>query len=159
LSGGLSFGFLVLWEWLQTKDGFSWLREEWIRPILVGAVLIWLSAILWRWIFDFGYCWSGTYASEWIGLVVWAGAIAGGIYFYTKQQPSILCMSFCVLAAAVILVFALGRVLLEDSWSEPGGWLIAAILTIGIFGGATAVILRFAKMVSGETNPQMKEVA
>ncbi|NRB76237.1 MAG: DUF2157 domain-containing protein [Verrucomicrobiales bacterium] len=156
--GLVTFGFLALWEWLQGKDRFADFRQDWIRSVMLVAGLFWLSAVLWRWIFDFGYRSETLEASRWIGLALWLAAVGGGIFFYTRVRPSVLGMSLCVLDVAVIVACTFGRVLLEDTWDEPVGWLIAAILAIGIFGGATAVILRFAKGLPDDEESQPGEV-
>ncbi len=148
--GLVTFGFLALWEWLHPKERFSTFRQNWIRFLLLAAGLFWLSAILWRWMFDLGYQSDRPEWSGWAGLLFWLVAVIGGICFFTRLRPSVLGMSLCVLDAAVIFSLMVARVVLEDTWDEPGGWLIGAVFAIGIFGGATLVILRLAKGSAGD---------
>ncbi len=146
LTGAAAFFSLAVWEWFQKRHGGEWLRGEWIRVGLVLAALFWLSMIPWRWIFDWGYRDSDADLMKVVGTLSWLAAVVGGTWFYTMKRRSILGLSFSIICFTVIFACMTGRLVLEDNWDEPVGWLIAAILAIGIFGGATALIGRLSKL-------------
>ncbi|NNE93837.1 MAG: DUF2157 domain-containing protein [Verrucomicrobiales bacterium] len=145
-----TIGMLVLWEWLQSKERFAWLRGEWIRIALVITSLFWLSIIVWMWIFETWRYRDKPQWPFWAGTLAWMLAVGIGFWFYSKKRPSLISVSACVLVAAGTMVCWLARWILDSSFDGGFGWLMVGMCAIGLFTGAAFLIIRAAKQISGE---------
>ncbi|MEM9281292.1 MAG: DUF2157 domain-containing protein [Verrucomicrobiota bacterium] len=144
--GIMTVAFLILWELLSRAKPFAWLQGDWIRVMLVTATLYFLSVMPWMTIFDFAYQSDEWGSAQSVGVLAWLIGIVVGTWYYVRGTRSVLSMSLCVLCATVILVCLLGRWMLDELWDNAGGWLIASLLALACFGGATALIVKLARM-------------
>lgn len=137
-------------EWAECRESGGWLRGEWLRLLLVGVSLFWLSVIPWEVIFEFEWRDSGTpVINRWLGILAWLGACGGGAWFYTFKRPSLTSVGFCSLALAVIATAWLGRIIIEISDDSPVTWLMASLVALLVFAGAAVLITRSSKVISG----------
>jgi len=158
--GFVSAAFVVVREWLEGRDRFSWLRGEWVRVALVAATVFWFSMVVWEVVFDFHWRSSGAPVLRGIGLLVWIGVVSGGALFYTRVRPSLPSVGTCVLAAAVLVTLWFGRWILDDNFEGAGSWLVAGLVAIGVFSGAAVVIAKDAKfMTDSGVDSHSQEVA
>lgn len=141
---------LFLREWAEHRESLRWFREEWVRLVLVGVTVFWLSAIPWSAIFEFRW-WNSESAplGRWIGIPLWVAAMAGGAWFYGRVRPSLTSAGLCLIAAATIVTTWIGKEIIDGAEDSPIAWLIASVVALLAFAGVGLLIARTARLHSG----------
>jgi uncharacterized membrane protein len=121
------FNTLVLAVWEFLAGTFKWLAERWAVRLLGTGAGISMTGLVLDAIFSDGP--GGFYPG-----LAWAVWMAGMYGVYRKLMPDLFMLAGICLSGIVVSVAFLGKLLLENG--DPGGFLLIAVITIGMGAGA-----------------------
>lgn len=140
------FGILALWEWLQVRSEFRWLGSDWFRVQSLGAALFWISLPPFRAIFDMD---SLAPVSS-LACLIWVAMAVLVPLFYIRVRRDIVAVGLSFLATCTIIVMGIARFMFEKEWFDEGSWLITALLSLGVFGGAATFLVKLNRQQKTE---------
>jgi uncharacterized membrane protein len=111
---------------------YDWLREPALRGTPLALVFLPLTiANIW---FIAGTRWREGSVEPAVAFIVAAGL---AYWVYRKIWPDLFCLAGVVLSLSILVVTLLGRALLVGS-HDSAAFLLVAVLTLAVFGGAVA---------------------
>lgn len=135
LLGLLTFGAALLREFLIRKPAFAWLAHRPIRYLLATATLTWLGISTVRFIFHDEFRAGG--GIDILGFLLLVASIGANFWWHRLRDYDLGALLIATLYSATLLVIALVYLLVEDgNWGGAGVWLLMALFTLGIYGGA-----------------------
>lgn len=127
------FNTLVLAAWEFLSGTFKWLAERWAVRLLATGGGISMTGVVLDAIFS--HVPGGLYPG-----LAWAIWMAGMYGAYRKLKPDLFMLAGLCLSGIVVTVAFLGKLLLEDG--DAGGFLVIAMITIGMGAGAALWLKR-----------------
>jgi hypothetical protein len=117
--------------------GIEWLHQAAVRYVLLGLALWWLGISTFRLIFHedlFGR--HGDHVLDALGCMMLVGVLAVVFWWYRIRDYDLGALLLGALCGATLVVIALGRSILDSSVDQAAAWLVMALMTLGIYGGA-----------------------
>ncbi len=128
---------LVTWE-AGARAGIVHLREKWATRILATASGTLITTLIIYWIVDWD---NGASAPA---SVLWPGWLAAAYWFYRRQRVDVYVLAGGVLSVVTVTAVLLGRIMI-DSWDEASGFLIIALVVIGMSAAGGNWLKRVAR--------------
>jgi uncharacterized membrane protein len=118
--------------------GWVWLEGRWMRWLVWISILVWLTipAVVFLVEPNWG---DGTLA----GLVALAAVLPAG-YFYYRRAGDLACVAFAVMAACVVLLTLIGKIVFEVSDDAPA-FLLFGLIVLGVSSAAAFYLRNLAK--------------
>jgi uncharacterized membrane protein len=132
--------------------GRTWLKNRWLRGILLFASLVPLSVPTIHLMVAF----SSTEGLTLLTACAWVTAAVGGYACYRFRLPDMPALALIFMNACVILLTLIGNFLFERIDPEPAcGFLFFALIILAVVSGAAFLLRRTAAIMAQES----KEVA
>lgn len=137
----LALNVTALLSWELAAARREWMRQAWGRRLIATVVAMHLSALgLWA-IFE----WRPHSVAA---LLIWLALSVAGAYRYRFRQPDLYILAVGALTGIVIVTGAVGKVVIDGMDAEAGGFLLTALVVIGI----SAAAAHWLRVVAGEMN-------
>lgn len=131
---------LVLRE-VGVRQGRIWLRNGWLRGILLLASLVPLSIPTIDLIIAFGR----TDGMAFVAACVWAATASGGYFCYRFKLPDMSALALIVMNACVILLTFIGKLFLDAmDFDDGGGYFFFALIILAVVSSAALFLRRTA---------------
>ncbi|MGI9242046.1 MAG: DUF2157 domain-containing protein [Verrucomicrobiales bacterium] len=146
-TGGAGFG--LLWvllglftlaasfarETLARSPSFTWLAPLPLRYLLTTATLTWFGIAAVRFIFHDEF--RSSSGVDALGFLLFAAVVGLAFWWHRLHDYDLGTLLLCALFAATLLVIALARFFFDvGDAGSPAIWLLLALCTLGIYGGA-----------------------
>lgn len=145
LLAGLNSLALAGYEYGVARS-WSWLEGRWIRHLVWLSVLVDLSIPTVAFIVDpeFG---NGSF----LGLLAMLGVLAGGYGYFRYHTPDLPCLAFAVMAACVVVLTLIGKVIFEISDEAPS-FFFFGLVVLGVSSVAAFYLRHLTKVMRHAAN-------
>jgi uncharacterized membrane protein len=151
-AAGLNGAGLILRE-IGVRRGLAWLGGEWLRGVLLIAVLVALSIPAIAFIVNMG-------DSDGIGAaagLVWIFAAAGGYACYRFELRDMAALAIIVMNACIVLLTFIGKIVFDKARFEDGiVFLVFAVAILTVVTGAVFWLRQTAASMADKTKWPVK---
>lgn len=141
----LNWTFLVLYE-VGLQKGLRWLRNRWVRGVLLAAGLVVLSIPTIVLIVD-------PHDAKGITVFIafsWGIAAVSGYLCYRYKFGDMIPLAIIISNACMILLTFLGKVLFHDAHDSAGLFLLFSLIVLSVVSAAVFLLRSIASKMAGE---------
>jgi uncharacterized membrane protein len=133
---------------VAVRFGRHWLREGWLRTVILVPVFVTLTSCTCFRIID------GAREGSLIAPAVLLGAAALGYWIYRNVLPSVFVLAVIAMSLCTVLVVLVGHAILDQVHDPIGSFFLMGIITLAIFGAAIFWLRMEARQLAGHSEPE-----
>lgn len=130
-------------------QNLSWLAPRWLRWVLLGSILIYLTIS--GTIFIAGA--KSLFETSALSLMLLMATLAASYRFFRFRDRDLLSLTMCALSACAVVLTAIGRGLFKTvGWDGAGAFLVFGLMVIGVFSAVAFWLRAVSAAMEGETD-------